>query len=204
MTESKPFRTLEEGLLLLEQEAMIQPVSIEEILRILSGRGRLLLVMLLCLPFCQPLQIPGTSTPFGLLIAFIGIRMIFGKKVWLPKKLLKKRISARTLKKIVDRVLLIVRKMKRVVRPRWSWLCHSSYMRIINGSLIVILAILLALPLPVTLTNLAPAWSIFILAFAILEDDGLFVLIGQLLALASLAFFVLLAFSIEKAVVTAT
>jgi hypothetical protein len=58
-------------------------------------------MLLFSLPFCQPIQIPGFSTPFGILLAFIGLRIAFGHRVWFPKKLLEKKISYRVLKKFL-------------------------------------------------------------------------------------------------------
>jgi hypothetical protein len=81
----------EDRLILLQKRVETAPsLSLFEIMGILSGKGRTLLLILLSLPFCQPIQIPGMSTPFGLMIAFIGFRMSFGKNAWLPKKVMSK------------------------------------------------------------------------------------------------------------------
>ncbi|MEI6035553.1 MAG: exopolysaccharide biosynthesis protein [Verrucomicrobiae bacterium] len=39
----------------------------------LQGRVYTLLLVLLCLPFCQPIALPGLSTPFGVVIALLGL-----------------------------------------------------------------------------------------------------------------------------------
>ena len=101
--KSKKFKNLEERILLLQKQAEAGPLSLEEILHVLSGRGQALALILLSIPFCQPLQIPGTSFLFGLLAAFIGLRMAFGKQIWLPKKILAKKVSVRTLQKITKK-----------------------------------------------------------------------------------------------------
>ena len=78
-------------------------LSVREILTILSGKGRLLLLIMLSIPFCQPIHIPGFSTPFGILIAFIGFRIAFGKHIWLPRKVMSRCISSKTIRKIFMR-----------------------------------------------------------------------------------------------------
>jgi len=189
MVKLKQFRTLEDGILLLRQEAKGAPLSIAEILRILSGKGRALLLILLSIPFCQPIQIPGLSMPFGLAIAFFGLRIVFGKGVWLPKKLLAKKVPFRVVEKITGKTLTLVRKMKSWIHPRLVWMCHSSVMRKVNGCMMVILGLFLALPLPIPLSNLTAAWSICLIALGMLEDDGVWVLIGYFVSLATVAFF---------------
>lgn len=169
-----------------------------EILKILSGKGRTLILILLCLPFCQPIQIPGFSTPFGLAIAFIGLRMSFGKKMWLPKTLLEKTIPSETLTLITEKALLTIGRMKPWVHPRFHWLCHSWLMEKLNGITISLLGILLALPLPIPLSNLTSAWSILLISFGILEDDGVFVLIGYVVALLTVLFFFVIALNIKN------
>lgn len=191
------FKTLEEGILLLQKEAKYAPISIGKILHLLPGKGRALILIFLSLPFCQPLQIPGLSTPFGLAIALIGIRIVFGKYIWLPKKILSKNIKAATIQKITPTIFLLVKKMKRWIHPRLKWVFQFSYMHIINGLTLFFLGIFLALPLPIPFSNLAAAWSIFLIALGMLEDDGVFLLLGYLASLLTILFFVLMAFSIH-------
>lgn len=192
MVKNKKFQSLEEGILFLRQEAKSAPLSIAEILRILSGKGRSLLLIVLSVPFCQPVQIPGLSTPFGLVIAFLGLRILFGKRIWWPKRLLAKKIPSPTFEKIADKILTIIGKIKTWVHPRLIWICRFSYMKKINGLIILILGIILALPLPIPLSNLTAAWSIFLIALGMLEDDGVFVLIGYLVFLLTAALFILI------------
>ncbi len=198
MGEIKKFRTLEEGILLLQEESKAGPLSIAEILHILSGKGRSVVLILLSIPFCQPIQIPGVSTPFGLAIAFIGLRMLFGKRIWLPKKLLAKKVPSNTFEKITDKTLVLLRKIKPWIHPRLTGLCHSPYMKKVNGLVIIILGILLALPLPIPFSNLAAAWSIFLIALGMLEDDGVFILIGYFLFLLTVAFFLLMGLAVKN------
>jgi hypothetical protein len=193
------YRTLEESLTILLERAKVSSLSLGEILSILSGKGRSLILILLSLPFCLPLQIPGLSTPFGLIICFIGLRMAFGKHIWLPKKILQKKISFKTLKKTADRTLSWIKKIRPWIYPRLDWACHHQVMQVINGLEIGLLGIFLALPLPVPFSNLVAAWSIFFIALGILEDDGLFVILGYVLSLLSLFILLMLIFFFGKA-----
>lgn len=181
---------LEEEIMALQQRAKAGSMSIQTIIHMLSGKGRHLILILFSLPFCLPLQIPGLSTPFGLIIACIGIRAALGKLIWLPQWLLSKKISAHALKKITTQALKIVRKIKPWIHPRLQCLCQTKGTMIANGLLVFLLGITLALPLPIPLSNLTAAWSIFLISLGALENDGLFVLIGYLITLATVLFFV--------------
>lgn len=196
--KTKKFRTLEEKILFLQQEGKNKSLSLAEILQVLSGKGQSLILILLSLPFCQPIQIPGLSTPFGLMVAFIGLRMAFGKKIWLPKKLLKKDIPKHSLNKITEKTLHLIRKMKPWIHPRFTWISRSFFMKKGNGLMIFVLGLLLALPLPIPMSNLTAAWSILLIAFGTLEDDGIFILTGYLVSLLTFVFFLMIALGIKK------
>lgn len=198
MVKIKEFRTLEEGILLLQEEAESGPLTIGEILAVLSGRGRFLVLILLSLPFCQPIQIPGMSVPFGLSVAFIGLRLVFGKHIWLPQKILRTTVSTHAIQKITGKTLLLIRKIKPWIHLRVVWMCHSPFMEKANGAFIFILGLFLSLPLPIPLSNLTAAWSIFLISLGMLEDDGVFVLIGYLVSWLTITFFLLMAFGIKS------
>ena len=189
--------TLEEQIVTLKRENEKASLSLREILSILSGKGKSVILLFLSLPFCLPLQIPGLSIPIGILIAFIGLRMAFGKHIWLPKGFLEKKIKQRTLQKITDKTLRLVKRVKRWVHPRLSGLCYYPAVYIVNGLLIFILGLCLALPLPVPFSNMSVAWSIFFVELGLLENDGLFILMGYFFSLVVFAFLVAMALSIK-------
>lgn len=190
MKKQLQYRTLEDTLVLLGSKAQKGTLTLERILKILSGKGRYFLVLLLSLPFCLPLQIPGLSTPFGLAIAFLGFRIAFGKHVWLPSKMLEKKISAAQMKKISKKGLWIVKKIKPFIHPRMEALCYNNILHMINGGIIVLLGVVLALPLPIPFTNLTAAWSLLFLCIGLIEDDGAWVIIGYAASLITTGFFI--------------
>ncbi|MBA3237646.1 MAG: exopolysaccharide biosynthesis protein [Parachlamydiaceae bacterium] len=198
MKVKKPIQNeLEKNIVKLQELIDHKAIPVGEILKILSGTGRPLIVLLMSLPFCQPIQIPGFSAPFGLFIAFTGLRMALGKRTWLPKWLLAKEISSHKLQKITDETLWLVRKMKSWIHTRLIWLSVNPYMQIFNGLLIFLLGLFLALPLPIPLSNLMAAWSLFFIALGIIEKDGLFILLGYGVTILMLAVFTAMAFSLK-------
>lgn len=200
--KKKQERTIEENILLLQKKSSNSSISIKEIINTLEGRWQALLLLFLSIPFCQPLQIPGFSTPFGLLIAFIGLKIAFGKYAWLPEKIIAKEISASTVQKITDHLLWLLKKMHTWIYPRLTWMYQYQVMQVLNGLTIFFLGILLALPLPIPFSNLMAAWPIFFIGLGLLEDDGACIIIGYLLSFLALAFFAGIVLLIYKGIVT--
>lgn len=192
-----PKRSLEESLLLLLETPRDQPLTFQTLFNTLSGKGYPLLLILLSLPFCQPLQIPGFSTPFGLFITLIGLRMAFGHRIWWPTKILEKKIPRATFEKVVKKSLWLLKKMKRFIHPRWPLIGSHPVLHIVNGIVVALLGIFLALPLPIPLSNLIAAWAIFLIGLGLLEDDGLLVVLGYIVALVCLIFVILIVFSLN-------
>jgi hypothetical protein len=175
-----PHPSLDRSIAFILRTAKRKPVSVRFLMKVLSGKGRYLMLIFLSLPFCQPIPLPGLSTLFGLLIMLFGISILFRKHVWLPQKLLNRRVSHDLIEKIASKALWIVKKLKPFVHQRLTWLTTHSSLRILNGILISLLGLFLAIPLPIPLTNLIPGWIIFLMALGLLEDDGVLILISYI------------------------
>jgi hypothetical protein len=59
-------------------------MTVDDLQAALKGRGVAMLLLLLALPFCL-VPVPGLSTPFGIAVLLIGIRIAFLQKPWLPR-----------------------------------------------------------------------------------------------------------------------
>lgn len=176
----KKEKNLQQSLEGIFKAAEDSPLTLEKILEMLSGRGKALIALFLSLPFCLPIALPGLSTLLGLAIVIVGLRIAFGHNAWLPARLLKKSISQNALKKAVSKGMWIVKKLQKLTHPRLEIFCNQ---KIVHGSLIAFLGLFLALPLPIPLTNLLAAWPIFFISLGLLEDDGLFVMLGYAILL---------------------
>lgn len=173
-------------------------ISVETMLKTLEDKGHAAVLIILSLPFCLPIQIPGASTIFGLLIAFVGLRISFGHRSWLPKTLLEKTISYSALKKINFYTTKVIEKLRFFISTRWVWFIHQPALHIAHGITIALLAGLLALPLPIPLTNIVVALPILAFGLAMLEDDGLLIIIAYVLSfLAFTLFFILFLYGKE-------
>lgn len=179
---------------LIIREFEVETVTLRGVLHRLHGRGYLLLLMLLALPFCTPIPLPGLSTPLGLIIALIGTRLALGAKPWLPARLLDTRLPPAIFARTFTFTEKIVRGFERFLHPRLPWVTASPRLNQLHAIPIVICAVLLLLPLPIPFTNTVPAWGILLTAGGLLERDGRFIIGGYATTFLSLIFFSALAF----------
>ncbi len=184
-------RKLSDDLGLIVREFEVERVTLREVLAVMHGRGYVLLVMLLALPFSTPIPLPGLSTPFGLVIALIGARLALGQKPWLPARLLDTQLSPKFFAKVFAAARRILRWFEYLLRPRVLWLTRSAGMQQLHAVPILINALMLLLPLPVPMSNVVPAFSILLLAAGLLERDGWFIVGGYFAFLLGAAYFAL-------------
>jgi hypothetical protein len=185
-----PPRKVSEELMRLHERMATSAITLRQIIYVLRGRAYDLLLILLALPFVTPIPMPGLSTPFGIAIAFIAARLTLGQRPWLPKKLQRKELPAGffgTVLKVAARILKV---LEAFLRPRIAALTNSVLLLRLHALVILIGAVELLLPLPIPFTNTLPAWSILLIAGGLLERDGLAILMGYLVAVAGILYFV--------------
>jgi hypothetical protein len=185
-------RKLSEELAMILREFEVENVTLREVLGLLHGRGYVLLVMLLALPFCTPVPLPGLSTPFGLIITIIGARLAFGAKPWLPARLLDTRLPPAIFAKVFAFTRKIILGFERLLRPRMLWVTSTPRREQLHGVPIVICALMLLLPLPVPFSNVIPAWGIILISGGLLERDGAFIVAGYVASIITVAFFAII------------
>jgi hypothetical protein len=164
-------------------------VTLREVIEVLRGRAYTLLLILLALPFCTPISLPGVSTPFGLVIALIGFRLALRQQPWLPRRLLDTRLPPRFFGGVLRVAGRLVRWLEFLLRPRWSGLLDNQALQHLCGAVICLCGILLLLPLPIPLSNGFPALTIVLIGCAIMERDGYFLVAGLFAFALTLCFF---------------
>ena len=185
-------RKLSVELAALHARAGARAVTLREVIYALRGRAYLLLVILLSLPFIQPVPLPGLSTPLGLAIVLITLRLSLGQRPWLPKKIQRVRLPAGFFGKVMAFTERFIRFLESVLRPRWAWLTGTAVLNQLHAVVMLVSALILLLPLPIPFSNILPAWAIFLLACGLLERDGLFVFLGYVAFAIGAIYFILL------------
>lgn len=173
----------------IHEQALQRPLCLSEIVDALGVQSQKVLIVFLCLPFMQPLPLPGLSTILGALIASTAMLSFLGKPTFLPKKFAHRQISQSVLLKtteVADRFLL---KIERWIHPRGKWFLNSKTQKFFSCFMVIVMGLLLALPLPIPFTNTVPALVIMVNTFGQLEEDAIFVGMSHILFFAALSFF---------------
>ena len=163
------------------------PLSVGEIEQHLKERGYALLVLFLAAPFLIP-NIPGLSTPFGIAIGLIGIAFMLRRRPRLPAFILRRKVEFSVLQKVIAFAARLMARLECFMKPRLTFFVAGPVMTSLFGLSIVSGGFFLALPLPIPLTNTLPAFSILFLITGLLCRDGLMMLLGHFLGIASWAY----------------
>lgn len=160
-------------------------VSIGDLVKTLGSRGYGFILLVLDLPNLIPLPLPGLSTIFGIPMALIALQMIFREKhPWLPKMVLNRTIDQKNFERMVNKSRPYLQKLERVLRPRYVLMAYP-FMRPLIGFSILVMAAVMALPIP--FGNFVLAVPIALIALGLIERDGLFIGLGLAIGYMALA-----------------
>ena len=180
---------LSEELAKLEKKSREQSIHLGDVIFLLDERGHTFLLLLLSLPFVQPIPLPGLSTPFGVAIALLGIGFLLGGKPWLPHRLLKTQLPEIFLAPALEGVRRLAQIMEVLLRPRMLFLATNPTMQRLEGLCILVCGLLLSLPLPIPFSNMLPAMTVIVFACSTLGRDGFFYIGGICCFAITVAFF---------------
>jgi hypothetical protein len=138
-----------------------------------------IITFLLSLPFLLPLPLPGLSIPFGGVIFFAGLRMFLGKSFWLPPKMADKELPSELALKVFSKAKPLARHFSKWVKPRGRFFSRHPGNKRFSFFLICCCGFLLLLPLPPG-TNAPPAFTVAALSLGVLEEDGLYLVVGYI------------------------
>lgn len=165
-------------------------VTLRQLLALIGEQGLLFLCALLTIPFLIPVSIPGVSTVFGLAIILISVGVTLNRVPWLPRRVLDRPLQTASLVPTLYKGVHLVERMDRFIRPRLLMLTDGQMMNRLNGLALLFGGVLLIFPLGlIPFSNTLPAFGILALAVGILHRDGLFVLLGYVMLVATVVYF---------------
>ncbi len=167
-------------------------VTLGEVIETLGLRAYLVLVVLLALPFITPLPLPFISTPFGLAIAGIALRLALGKPPGVSAKLRAKVLPPGFIGRLLAVAAGLIRFLEKQLRPRLGALTATRPLVRLHAFMMLIAAGVLLLPLFVPLSNAFPALCILLISAGLLERDGLAVIAGYGAFAAGVLYFIFL------------
>jgi hypothetical protein len=151
-------------------------VRLRDLADLLGARSFGFLLLLFALPNVLPFGIPGLSTITGVPLALVALQMMLGlPRPYLPDWLGDRSIRRDDFRRMVAKSVPWLRRVERLMKPRWTMLTNARSERILGGVCFMLAAVLC---LPIPLGNLLPAIGVALLSLGILERDGALVGVG--------------------------
>lgn len=176
-------RSLLDALLTLANDPSRERIHVSDLVSALGERAVGAFILLFALPNVLPVP-PGTSFVLGAPLLCFTAQAALGNRPWVPDALARRSMPRAKFAAVLNRIVPWLGLVDGLLRPRLQGLVQPACARLI-GALCVLLALIVFLPIP--LGNIPPAVAISMLALGILERDGLWVLGGIAIALASIA-----------------
>ena len=177
---------------LLERLARQHPgpaVTLQEVADALGERGFGVLMFLLAVPNAVPgPPIPGFSVIFAIPLTLLAAQLMTERhEPWLPGWLMRRAVRLERFRRMVAHAAPRMRRIERFLQPRPG----LPAPRLLG---VTLLALILAMALPIPLVNLPPAVVICIVALGIVEKDGRAVRLGIVLGVLAIAWVVAVTF----------
>ncbi len=181
LTTSKKLMEIQQGL-------PDQNLTLKELIEVMSGEGVQFLIIILLAPFLIPASIPGSSTPFGILIILLEIAFLRNKTLYIPNAIGKYEISKANVTKLFEILERVLGYIEKISKPRGSLSTKKSFLQL-NAIVSIIMAVLLFLPLPIPFTDFTPALSMLMLAVSSLERDSYLMILGYVASVLTVIYF---------------
>lgn len=172
-------------------------IQVADLLDAMRDRAFGALIFVFAVPNALPTP-PGTSSVLAIPLLFLAAQMALGQAPWLPRMIAVRAMPRNRFAAIVDTVTPWILRAERLLRPRFPALSGRLAERLIGGFCLV-LALVLVMPIP--LGNMLPAVALCVLAFGILEKDGLWIGLGLATGLTALALVAGVVYAIVKSAV---
>ncbi|MBD7955742.1 exopolysaccharide biosynthesis protein [Stenotrophomonas sp. Sa5BUN4] len=135
------------------------------------------------------IPIPGVGGALsGPLVILIGAQMMCGlRKPWVPGFIARRGPKRGTMHRFLDRIGGALRRLDRLLKPRLPQLLQPVAANAFSGLLLVLLGVLLSLPIP--FTNYLFGFQLLLFSLALLERDGVLMLVNWMAAVVAVVFF---------------
>lgn len=161
-----------------------ETVSVGDLIDRLDSRAHGVLLLVLALPMCIP-NVPGVSTIFGALMMAPALQLVLGsRRLWVPQRVRGWQVSCEALRRTFNTATPTLRRIEYLIKPRWSRLTQFPA-TIIIGLQTLLMALILILPIP--FANWPPGMTVAMTSLALLQRDGVLMLLTLPAAVASVA-----------------
>src|SRR5512136_1522029 len=159
-------------------------VQLRALLDCVGAQGLLLFCAILAMPFLLPLTLPLSSTALGVPMLLVGWAVMMNRLAWIPDSILDRTLPGQAVRQVLERAARIAARFEHLVKPRLLRLSASPAANSFNGSVLIIGALTLMVPLPlIPFANSLPAAGIILLCLGLTERDGILIVLGHVLTL---------------------
>ncbi|MHB8109999.1 MAG: exopolysaccharide biosynthesis protein [Syntrophorhabdaceae bacterium] len=168
-------------------------ITLAQIRDMLGHDGLLLLNVFLAIVFLIPVSIPVMSTVFGAAILMVAISRLLSCRLWLPKRFLERQLPADKSCAGLEKGVGWLHRLECISRSHRIGFVSGKYLGALNNCALVLSACLLMAPFGlVPFSNTLPALAILLFTVVLLQRDGLCMLFGHVVNVATIAYFGLL------------
>ena len=154
-----------------------QGLTIREIRDSMDERGFGLLILILAIPCLVP-ALYGVPQVIGVPILLLALQILFGREEpWLPEAVLRRRVSKSWLDRMAEFASRRMRWFEQLSRPRLKLLACGPGER-----LAAVMMCVATLTIIIPFTNTVPSIALTLMAVGLIERDGVFVGLGELVA----------------------
>lgn len=176
------------------ERARAAPLSFGAVFHELGRDGIAMALLVLCLPFLQPISLGPLASAGGLVLAGIGWQMARGRtELWLPPKVRDAALEAAGWERLLGVFRWLVRLFSKITRTRLTQWTDGERGHRIAGCFAVAGGLLLAIPMGgIPFNNMLPSLIIVSAAIAVIERDGLLYAVAVFWTVATLAYFAII------------
>ncbi|MCS6830577.1 MAG: exopolysaccharide biosynthesis protein [Armatimonadota bacterium] len=155
-------------------------LTVGDLMQRMEERGFGLVLILLSIVALIPVLPPGASGVVGMLCIAGSLQMVWGRTTpWLPKRLRAYSLSEKTVNLLRTRGVRLLQSIEKLSRPRLTPFSDVTLLRLASA-VVLLMGVIMFLPLP--FMNSLPALSVMATAFGLLNRDGVFLMVGAVLA----------------------
>lgn len=153
-----------------------------------------LLQVLVCLPFCFPVLIPGWGLVAGSVVLYTAYFQLVQKPLDLPGKIENGRIAKKTFRRVLQFTNKLLAFLEKWITPRHMRYFESSKIQKFHSLLMIFLGAQLWFPFPafIPLSNFFPGIAIVVLSLSLMEYDGKAIWVAYVLSVLATIYFVLI------------
>lgn len=150
-------------------------LRLQELVAAFGERGFGAMILILSLLALLPWP-PGGKAVFAAPIILMSLELAFQRdSIWLPRWALNASVSRAAYRAGVSRIMKAVRYVENLTRPRLPFLT-GEIADIVTGLVCVVLALIMALPIP--FGDALPGIALVFFALGMMQRDGIAVLLG--------------------------